>query len=463
MAAVLPATACGHDDRTSYRISAEYNESQRTLTAQCAVNYVNDGADTDCIEFNLYGNAYRKDALYRPVADELTSQTYYQGTSYGDMQINAVDGCESWEVCGEDENILRTQLGHTLKSGQSVQITIDYTLTLAVANHRTGVAEHAVNLGNFYPQACVRADEGFYECVYYSDGDPFLSDCADYEVEITLPAGYAAATSGKLVSESGNTHLYTLQNARDFAMVLSDEFKTATTDAGGTEVTYYYYDDEDAAAKLAAAGDSLAFFEEKFGEYIYPTFAVVQTGISAGGMEYPALAMINGELENSEAVYAIVHETAHQWWYAMAGSNQIENAWQDEGLAEYSALCFFEAHPDYGYTREGLLEAAKQSYRAYYTVYNQIFGNADTTMNRHLKDFVSDYEYVNIAYNKGVIMFDMLRQSLGDERFFGGLKDYFKASCGKIASPEDLMAAFRGTGVDTDGFFESFTEGKVVI
>ena len=84
-------------------------------------------------------------------------------------------------------------------------------------------------------------------------------------------------------------------------------------------------------------------------------------------------------------------------------------------------------------------------------------------MNRHLKDFVSDYEYVNIAYNKGVIMFDMLRQSLGDERFFEGLKDYFKKSCGKIASPEDLMAAFRGTGVDTDGFFESFTEGKVVI
>ena len=84
-------------------------------------------------------------------------------------------------------------------------------------------------------------------------------------------------------------------------------------------------------------------------------------------------------------------------------------------------------------------------------------------MGRHLKDFVSDYEYVNIAYNKGLIMFDSLRTSIGDDRFFKGLKDYFERANGKIATPEQLIESFTATGVDIAGFFDSFLEGKIII
>ena len=84
-------------------------------------------------------------------------------------------------------------------------------------------------------------------------------------------------------------------------------------------------------------------------------------------------------------------------------------------------------------------------------------------MTRHLKDFVSDYEYVNIAYNKGLILFDTLRESIGDERFVAGLKSYFESCRGKTATPAELIACFENTGVDVDGLFESFIEGKVII
>ena len=124
---------------------------------------------------------------------------------------------------------------------------------------------------------------------------------------------------------------------------------------------------------------------------------------------------------------------------------------------------FFEDSPEYGVTRTGLVNAAINAYRAYFTVYNQIFGDADTSMTRHLKDFVSDYEYVNIAYNKGLILFDTLRQSIGDDRFLAGLKSYFAENKGKIAKSDDLIACFEGTGVDVDGLFASFIEGKVII
>ena len=82
------------------------------------------------------------------------------------------------------------------------------------------------------------------------------------------------------------------------------------------------------------------------------------------------------------------------------GSDQLLHAWQDEGLAEYSALLYFEESGGYGFTREGLLRAAKGMYNAYYSVRMQVFGEADTPMDRALSDF-GEYEYVALTYAKG--------------------------------------------------------------
>ena len=51
--------------------------------------------------------------------------------------------------------------------GLETCVEIGWRLTLANVNHRTGVAERAVNLGNFYPVLCVYEDGAFYECEYY--------------------------------------------------------------------------------------------------------------------------------------------------------------------------------------------------------------------------------------------------------------------------------------------------------
>ena len=168
--------------------------------------------------------------------------------------------------------------------------------------------------------------------------------------------------------------------------------------------------------------------------------------------------MISDKLDAEGNIYTIVHENAHQWWYAMVGSDQLNSAWQDEGLAEYSSLMFFETHPDYNFTRLGIVGSATKAYRAYFSVYNQIFGEANTAMNRHISEFDSDYEYANIAYNKGLILFDMLRQSIGDEKFTSALKDYFNGNLYSIAPCENLYASFLKYG-DLEGFFASFIEG----
>jgi aminopeptidase N len=65
-----------------------------------------------------------------------------------------------------------------------------------------------------------------------------------------------------------------------------------------------------------------------------------------------------------------------------------------------------------------------------------------------------------LIYNKGVILFDTLRSGIGDSRFFGGLQEYFRTYCHDVASPEELIACFRRTGVDVEGLFDGFILGS---
>ncbi len=462
----LAGCAEGDAARSRYEIDAVYDGG--VLTAALDFTYYNDteSSEMTSLRFNLFGNAYREGAVYAPVSPAFRASAYYNGESWGEMNVLSVTPCAAWEVCGEDENVLRVDLAAGVFPGESAQLRIEYELRLAEVDHRTGITRGGtVNLGNFYPVLCVYdARDGFYECVYSSNGDPFYSACADYRVTLTADADYTVAASGEEVAStvSGGraTRVYALQNARDFAFVLGRSLRVAAGQVDGVAVSYYYTDDPSAERTLALLCESVAYFGHTFGDYPYKTYSAVQTGFCYGGMEYPGLALLSDSLTGADYGYTAVHETAHQWWYAAVGSNQVENAWMDEGLAEYSSVLFYEAHPAYGLTREGLVSAARSAYGAYYTVWNQVFGAVDTSMDRPLGEY-GEYEYVAIAYNKGLLLFDTLRDALGEDRFLRGLRAYYAACAGRIALPEELAAAWNNGAAR--GIVLSFVDGTAVL
>lgn len=455
--------------RSSYEINCSL--SNNIVVGSEKVDFYNHTDNTVTqIKFNLYGNAFRNGAKYSPISAQYTNRAYPNGMSYGEVIINEVkvEGKTSnYEIGGEDKNILIIPLNKEIFPEERITIAIDFELSLADVIARTGYNADTINLANFYPILCGLDDSGFYECVYYADGDPYYSNCADYFVTFSCDEQYTVASSGKLTSAKNSQgkieRKYTLSNARSFCLVVSQKFETMTDNVDGIEINYYFYDDANPTASFEYIKKSMVYFNNTFGKYPYDTYSVVQTKFIQGGMEFPSLVMISDNLEEKAYGEVIVHETAHQWWQTAVGNNEIEYGFVDEGLAEYSVVLFYENHPEYNMTREQMILSSEQTYKVFCSVYDKILGSVNTAMLRSLKDFKGEYEYVNLAYIKPCIMYDYLRRTIGDEKFFRGLKKYYSLYCFKEVTPYEIVGVYEKLGADTNGFFESFYQGKVVI
>ena len=469
----LPNFACNDkkDDKeiTTYDIDCELNGN--VLSGKENVNFYNftDNAFSE-LKFNLYGNAFRQGAKYKPINEKENYKAYLNGVNYGSMKINSVFNKEQnleFSIGGKDENVLIVDLNEELYPGESVEVTIDFVLEIANVISRTGVNDKTINLGNFYPILCGIENDEFFECEYYDLGDPFFSDVANYSVSITTQKDYVIASSGKLDKEDlladKKVSEYSIDKARSFCMVLSKEFKVLTKNVDDTEIKYYYFSDEFNEQNLDVIEKSLVFFNQQFGKYPYKTYSVVQTKFLEGGMEYPALTLISDEIEENQYKEVIVHETAHQWWQTVVGNNEVKEGYLDEGLTEYSVVLFYENHLEFGYTRKNLINIAENNYKTFCTVYEKIFKNTNTVMARPLNEFTSEFEYVNMAYVKPCIMYDYFRTSVGDEKFFDGLKKYYEKYAYKNATVNDLIACFENVGTNAEAFFDGFLKGKVII
>ena len=453
---------------THYIIDAEYDEANKTIDAKMNVEYVNSSnAILDEVCFHLYPSAYRENARFTAISEDRITSAYPNGTSFGGIEVSSlsVNG-ESAEIVinGQDEDILVVALKKMLEPTQTVEISMDFRIKIPNVRHRLGYDGNIVNLGNWYPIACVYENGEFDTHPYYSNGDPFYSECADYDVSITLPNTLSVASSGKMIknenSNETSTHKGKLKNARDFAMVLG-EFKMLGTEVNGVEVNYYYSKDEAPQEALTTAKDALKTYGELFGAYPYETYSVVQTAFLNGGMEYPALVYISDSVSGKMQTEVIAHETAHQWWYGVVGNDQVKYAWLDEGLTEFTTGLFYKHNPSYGVDYDKRIADALSAYVLYYDAFRS--DDVDTSMTRTVSEYSSTFEYTYMTYVKGELMFEATKSAIGEAKFMSALKKYYESYKNKIATPDDLIGCFESaSGRSMENFFSAWLEGKVV-
>ncbi len=459
---------------SSYKMELSFNDEQKTLTGTEEVTFVNNYDNMfTYLYLHLYPNAFREGAKNRVVSSNDEDRAYPNNVSYGNITIKSVsyEGQDlTYAIEGEDENILKVDLPCQVYPEESITFSIEFEVKLANINHRLGYGNNTINLGNFYPIICVyESGTGFKTDLYHSNGDPFYSECANYDVTISYPSNFMLASSGNLISSAEENNITTSvmkeNNIRDFCLVLSDIFQHSSVKVGNTVINYYgYTNDKNLEECLSIAEDALTTFNSMFGQYPYSQLSVVKANFLHGGMEYPNLVLISDDIAESDLAYVIVHEIAHQWWYGVVGNDEYSHAWMDEGLAEYSTLLFFKENENYNENFSTLIENATQSYKTFVRVYQTVTGEVDTSMNRPLNEFNTEPEYVQCTYTKGLLMFDTIREMVGGRKFIKALKKYYEDFAYKNASPAQMVASFiKSTGYDLEDFFASWLNGEVVI
>ena len=462
------------ENLSSYAMQLSYDEKTHILKGNESVSYYNNSTEMlSAVYFHLYPNVYKLDGKNKIVSQSHIERAYPNGESEGNIEINYVklqSDDVQYVIEGEGENLLKINLPDGLYPGQNVQIEIDFIVTLANINHRLGYGENTINFGNFYPIVCVYENGSFRKDAYSSNGDPFYSEIANYDVQLTYSSDYKLATGGDIIS-SENTQNLTITRVkalkmRDYSFVLSKNFKISSQRCGDVVVNYYgYVDDQNNGEALKTCIDCLSFFNKTFGDYPYNQLSVVKSNFVYGGMEYPGLVIISDEMSSREELnYVIIHEIAHQWWYGVVGSDQVYHAWQDEGLAEFSTLLFFKNCAEYGQNYNTMVNGALESYRLFERVYKNIKGETKFSMDRAIYNFETEPEYTQCTYTKGLLMFDALMQDIGEKKLVKGLKKYYKDYAFKNATPHDLIYCLsKGSGYDVEGYIKSWLDGKVVI
>ena len=208
---------------------------------------------------------------------------------------------------------------------------------------------------------------GAWNCHQFHSSTEFFADYGVYDVKITVPQNYiVGATGGAAKSTEQNkdstiTHQFYQEDVHDFAWVTSPDlvptvrkFRHINIEEGERserhhplkEVTVILLTqpqhDNLIDRYFNATFNALRYYGEWYGEYPYDAITVVDpaNGSASGGMEYPTLFTGGtnrySPKETSSPEGVTVHECGHQWWYALVGNNEFEEAWLDEGFNTYS-------------------------------------------------------------------------------------------------------------------------------
>lgn len=337
-----------------------------------------------------------------------------------------------------------------LPQGAQVRATLKYSTFLAQGHRRQGISSGVWLINDWYPSLDVFDGEHWHAGEGAAFGDYSFLATASYKVRLTAPAGLSAygpyGDRGRVVAVEGSAQTLVFETGpvREFAAVLTDQHG-AVAEVGQTRpaLAALYLAGHEAAARgaLGSARKALTTFSELFGPYPGPAFVIVEAPITDfKGVEFPGFILISSsQFESGDGLESvIVHEVAHQWWYNLVGSDQLEEPWIDEALANYSTSLYFEKEYGPAAGRSILNAGAFALYRARRSAYPESYVAKPVTA------FATEEEYKMMTYGRGALFLQALREAMGDQKFFEFLRGLVADHAGGYVTEKTLRAEADG-------------------
>ena len=469
---------------SEYSLQAELNPVSKRLMGHGTIKYYNRSPDTlATVYVQLLHNIFAPGAHHDTnvpwsVEGVGLEKVVAQGTTLAATSGDA----PGYEVNG---TVMRMRLPKPIQPGGSADLAFDWKLRVPPDGAPRGGQDGEVYYINYwYPQMAVYDDINGWQIDQYLGNAEFYMGYGDYDVSLTVPAGWLVTGTGTLEnagdvltsqtrarldsakSATGVVHVvgendrevgrsttagkdgkltwhFSAKNVRDFAWGASSRYLWDATNAAvgdmngdgrpDSSAIYSFYRPEqrinhwDEAARYGR--HSIEFFSKYLWPYPWPHMSVVDGPNSCGGMEYPMLTCIGGEWDTLGMYEVVDHEIGHMWFPMMVGSDEKRFAWMDEGFTQFDQsqgmADFFKGFDDEARNRKNYLDFAEEG------------GEVELM---HHGDRYPNYNAYGVAsYYKPATVLVALRAVLGRETFHKVFTEYGRRWLYKHPSPYDFF------------------------
>jgi ABC-type lipoprotein release transport system permease subunit len=408
------------EEAPHYHVDVVVDPDQLRMTGQETITYTNNtGVPLEEIVLRLYANI--------PFGFEEMEKDPTIGYMFSNrIQLDKVnvDGQPVEVVLSGHNSVATLRLENPLAVGQSITMDLSFTLQgMDTLNYVGSVWTE----DSLFPMLAVYDQDGWRQDITTTP-DIVYSQSARFNYAVTLPSDWQiVATGDQLAVETLSTGQmrYTYQTGlvRDVSITFSRQFEILQRTVGDTTLYLALANPEtDNEFLLDSAESAFSLYERLFGEYPFASLKIIAwKAVRSSGKEYPALIYVGYNIaEDYKMQKVMAHEIAHQWWFSTVGNDIFNDAWLDEGFAEYSSLLYLRETQGEEVFQNDLKELENSAALA------DAESGGKYKVGSSLEELSASHYYTNFVYAKGALFLDTLRTQMGEEAFFSGLRAYYQ-------------------------------------
>ena len=354
---------------------------------------------------------------------------------------------------------VRIDLGEVVPAGQPVTLRIRWSGALISPEGGPLATKRLAYVGS----------EGSY-LMYAARWFPFhdyAADRATADITIIVPNGVQVAGSSDQpatpqTSAGGNTrYRFVHSQPALIGNIAAGPYITKNLRFGNYELQFYVKPGSENRINRYGElmGTALQHYTRQYGAPAFGTRLVIaQTdddtldAYAAPGMIFLASRLFDPSRPIPED--RLQREVAYQWWGQTVGLKSFDDAWLSQGLAEWSAFALREST-----LTGGALDSAQREEIERALTFEQTASIARAPA--ALDDQSAAYQ--SIVFYKGAMVFRMLRETLGKEKFDQLLRRFAEQYRGKSASISDFETlTSQVAGENMRYFFAQWVEGTGV-
>jgi len=284
----------------------------------------------------------------------------------------------------------------------------------------------------------------------------FDDEYITYELTTSSPEGWRVVSQGKRMAskDENGRHIDTwlVDTPTEEVYLIGAKFSEYTFDVGAVKAMAFLRSDDEALANkyLETTAQYMEMYRNLVGPYPYSKFALVENFWETGyGM--PSFTLLGQQIIRFPFILhsSYPHELLHNWWGNSVYIDFDQGNWC-EGLTAYMADHLVAE-------QRGIAGEYRRSTLQGYTDY------VDDKSDFPLNTFISRFSPASsaVGYGKSAMMWDMLREKVGDENFTRSFQRFYRDNKFKRASFDDIRIAFEETtNEDLQAFFKQWLERK---